>query len=190
MVISCGIILYKVNDKEVKFFVAHPGGPFWVNRDGWNFPKGRLEKKDEVWREPEASKIPFLATSTWHQKNFDEEATVLNAAMREFEEETAIPIKALIHTSRQCELKYLGKIKQSTKKYVHAFSVKYQDQWDIDINECYSNMAEIEYPPKSGKIIEIPENDKFCWMSYEELKLKTNPKHLVFYETILKKINY
>lgn len=58
--ISAGILLFK-NDPDLKILLAHPGGPYWQNKDegAWSIPKGLIE---------------------------DEEAK-LPAAIREFEEE-------------------------------------------------------------------------------------------------------
>ena len=62
--ISGGLLLYKLGDNEspLKVLVAHPGGPFFKNKDEgwWSIPKG----------EPDPGEDIFLA------------------ALREFEEET------------------------------------------------------------------------------------------------------
>ncbi len=57
---SAGILLFK-NTDELQFFLVHPGGPFWKNKDAgaWTIPKGE----------------------------FDDEGA-LDAAIREFKEET------------------------------------------------------------------------------------------------------
>ncbi len=58
--ISAGILLFKL-DPDLKFYLAHPGGPYWKNKDegAWSIPKGVIEEEEE--------KLP--------------------AALREFEEE-------------------------------------------------------------------------------------------------------
>ena len=64
MVASAGILLYRIGDgREV--LLAHPGGPFWANKDAgaWSIPKGELDGE-----EPKA------------------------AARREFEEEAGRPV--------------------------------------------------------------------------------------------------
>ena len=42
---SAGILLYKFNGNEIQFFLVHPGGPFWKNKDAgaWTIPKGEFE---------------------------------------------------------------------------------------------------------------------------------------------------
>jgi predicted NUDIX family NTP pyrophosphohydrolase len=63
--ISAGLLMYRVNNKVLEVLLAHPGGPFFKNKDDgyWSIPKG----------EPS-----------------DNEADLLETAKREFEEETGI----------------------------------------------------------------------------------------------------
>lgn len=42
--ISCGILLFRKN-KNIEFFLAHPGGVYNKNAK-WGLPKGHLEKSD------------------------------------------------------------------------------------------------------------------------------------------------
>jgi len=41
-VVSAGILLYRHRGDTVEVLLAHPGGPFWANRDegAWSLPKG------------------------------------------------------------------------------------------------------------------------------------------------------
>ncbi|MCF3108797.1 NUDIX domain-containing protein [Niabella sp. CC-SYL272] len=41
---SAGILLYKKEEQDLYFFLVHPGGPFWKNKDlgAWSIPKGEL----------------------------------------------------------------------------------------------------------------------------------------------------
>ena len=41
---SAGILLYKRSAGELLVLLAHPGGPFWQNRDdgAWTIPKGEI----------------------------------------------------------------------------------------------------------------------------------------------------
>ncbi|OCX50927.1 hypothetical protein BEL04_19595 [Mucilaginibacter sp. PPCGB 2223] len=63
---SAGILLYRKTGPALEFFLVHPGGPFFKNKDNgaWSIPKGEF--------------------------NDDEDA--LAAARREFEEETGLVI--------------------------------------------------------------------------------------------------
>ncbi|MBV8798507.1 MAG: NUDIX domain-containing protein [Alphaproteobacteria bacterium] len=46
---SAGILLWRRKRKEFEFFLVHPGGPFWRNRDAaaWTIPKGAIEPEEE-----------------------------------------------------------------------------------------------------------------------------------------------
>lgn len=146
---SAGLIVYRKNNDKIEFFVGHPGGPYWKNQKQYYFLKGHVEEGE----------------------------TILEAALREFEEESGRQI-----TSEP--LKYLGLVKQS-KKNVHAFLIKD----NFDERKCYSNTCEVEFPPKSGQLIEINEIDDYKWLTFEELKDITHPKHLPLYEESLNYIN-
>ena len=63
---SAGILLYKIENKELKVLLVHPGGPFWAKKDwgAWSVPKGE----------------------------FDDDEDPLDAAKREIEEETGIKV--------------------------------------------------------------------------------------------------
>lgn len=41
---SAGILLFRTNNNEPEFFLVHPGGPFWKNKDlgAWSIPKGEV----------------------------------------------------------------------------------------------------------------------------------------------------
>lgn len=45
--ISAGLLMYRVNNKNLEVFLVHPGGPFWKNNDKvWEIPKGLVEDDD------------------------------------------------------------------------------------------------------------------------------------------------
>ena len=46
---SAGILLYRQRDGRVELFLAHPGGPFWKNKDAgvWSIPKGLYEPDEQ-----------------------------------------------------------------------------------------------------------------------------------------------
>ncbi|HXT12726.1 MAG TPA: NUDIX domain-containing protein [Candidatus Angelobacter sp.] len=62
--ISAGMLMYRTREGELEFLLAHPGGPFWKDRDAgaWTIPKGEIQPGEEP----------------------------LAAAQREFEEETGL----------------------------------------------------------------------------------------------------
>lgn len=58
---SAGILVYRFNKKTPEFFLVHPGGPFWKNKDAgaWSIPKGEFADDED----------PLLAA----QREFKEE---------------------------------------------------------------------------------------------------------------------
>jgi predicted NUDIX family NTP pyrophosphohydrolase len=47
--VSAGLLMYRVRDGKLEFLLAHPGGPFWRDRDAgaWTIPKGELQPAEE-----------------------------------------------------------------------------------------------------------------------------------------------
>ena len=73
------------------------------------------------------------------------------AARREFEEETGLELVA--------RLTPLGDFKQPSGKLVSAFA----GEGDADLAGFCSNSCVIEWPPGTGRRIEIPEADRAGW---------------------------
>lgn len=50
VMISAGLLMYKFKDKKLQFFIVHPGGPFWKNKDlgAWTIPKGGVESGEDL----------------------------------------------------------------------------------------------------------------------------------------------
>ena len=46
---SAGILMYRRKGKDFEFFLVHPGGPFWKNKDAgaWTIPKGAIEPNED-----------------------------------------------------------------------------------------------------------------------------------------------
>jgi len=143
---SAGILVYR-KDSAFEFFLVHPGGPFWKNKNegAWSIPKGEFTDEDP-----------------------------LAAALREFEEETGQPIAG--------DFIPLNPIKQKGGKLVYAFGVA----GNIDENKIHSNTFEIEWPPRSGKQITIPEIDRAGWFGLEEARKLINPSQAAFLDDLLK----
>jgi len=49
MVVSAGILLYRMRGGSVEVLLVHPGGPFWANKDvaAWSIPKGLVEPGED-----------------------------------------------------------------------------------------------------------------------------------------------
>jgi predicted NUDIX family NTP pyrophosphohydrolase len=87
----------------------------------------------------------------------------LSAARREFEEELGTPAPA-------GEAADLGEIRQRAGKRVRAWALP----GDLDAGAIVSNTCELEWPPRSGRTIEIPEVDRAEWFSLETAREKIN----------------
>jgi len=131
---SAGILLFRKIDSQTEFFLAHPGGPFWAKKDldAWSIPKGEFEPGESP----------------------------LEAAKREFEEETGYTVDG--------DFLELKPIKQSSGKIVHIWAL----EGDCDASKVKSNLFQMEWPPRSGSIYEFPEIDKAGWFSREDALLK------------------
>ena len=46
---SAGLLLYRIRDRRLELFLAHPGGPFWAGKDDgvWSLPKGLIETGED-----------------------------------------------------------------------------------------------------------------------------------------------
>jgi predicted NUDIX family NTP pyrophosphohydrolase len=87
----------------------------------------------------------------------------LAAARREFEEElgTAPPAG---------DAHDLGEIRQKSGKRVRAWAIA----GDLDTAEIHSNTFMFEWPPRTGKMIEIPEVDRAGWFGLDVAREKIN----------------
>jgi predicted NUDIX family NTP pyrophosphohydrolase len=88
----------------------------------------------------------------------------LLAARREFEEELGSP-------PPNGPAEDLGEIRQRGGKLVRAWAVP----GDLDADAIVSNTFELEWPPRSGKVIEVPEVDRAAWFALEEARTRINP---------------
>ncbi len=48
--VSAGILLYRLSGDTLEVLLAHPGGPFWANKDlgAWSLPKGEAEPGEDL----------------------------------------------------------------------------------------------------------------------------------------------
>jgi predicted NUDIX family NTP pyrophosphohydrolase len=147
---SAGILVYRIRNKP-EVFLIHPGGPFWAKKDigSWSIPKGE----------------------------FDDNEDALEAAKREFKEETGTGLSGNFIS--------LTPIIQKAGKQVYAWAV----QSDIDAETIQSNTFKMEWPPKSGQWKSYPEVDKGAWFDMETAKEKINPAQAVLIEELLEKLN-
>ena len=152
---SAGILLYKFIDKTIFFLLIHPGGPFWKNKDleSWSIPKGE----------------------------FTEDENPLDAAKREFYEETGFKLESESET----DFIELDSVKLKSGKTIFAWALEF----DIDATLVKSNEFEMEWPPKSGKQQSFPEVDRAGWFQTEHALKKINPAQADFIVQIISKIS-
>lgn len=152
LVHSAGILPYRYVNGQLEVMISHPGGPFWEKKDtaAWSIPKGIVEENESV----------------------------LEAAIREFHEETGIQIDT--------DLIELGTKKQSSQKIITIFATNK----DIDTSKVVSNMFEMEWPPKSGIMKSFPENDRSQWFSIEIAKIKVFKGQIWFLDKLISELNY
>lgn len=139
---SAGILPFKLVGKEIYFLLGHPGGPFYTKKDAgvWSIIKGELEGEENL----------------------------LDAAKREFSEETTLPLSGSFIPLRS--------VKMKSGKIVHAWAL----ESEIEITNFKSNLFPLEWPPKSGKKQEFPEIDRIEWLAAEEAKVKILTYQLPF----------
>lgn len=145
--VSAGLLLFRRSgDGALELFLAHPGGPFWAHRDdgAWTIPKGAL--------------------------NADE--PLLDAARREFEEETGLrPTGPFLP---------LGSIRQKAGKTVHAWAW----EGDADPARVTSNTMRTEWPRGSGQWLTFPEVDRCAWFDPATARVKLNAAQAEFVERL------
>jgi predicted NUDIX family NTP pyrophosphohydrolase len=125
--VSAGLLVFRRHRGELQVLLVHPGGPFWANRvaGAWSIPKGEVDPAE----------------------------TLLDAARREFHEETGFTVAGAFLP--------LTPARQRSGKVVHAWAA----QGDCDPALLRSNTFSLEWPPHSGETREFPEVDRAAWLS-------------------------
>jgi predicted NUDIX family NTP pyrophosphohydrolase len=103
--------------------------------------------------------------------------SALQAAQREFQEETGF-------TASEPFLD-LGSIKQAGGKIVVAWAF----EGDCDPDKLISNHCQIEWPPRSGRSITIPEVDRGAWFSIAKAKERIKPTQIPLLDRLAKELN-
>lgn len=81
------------------------------------------------------------------------------AALREFAEELGTPAPPGTDLA-------LGTVRQRAGKQVTVWA----REGDLDATAAVSNLVEIEWPPRSGRRIEVPELDRVRWVPADEAR--------------------
>jgi len=147
---SAGIFMYRFREMKLQVFLVHPGGPFWSRKDkaAWSIPKGE----------------------------FDDLEAPLEAAKREFQEETGISVTG--------DFIDLGEVKQPGRKIIYVWAV----EGDCDPAAIKSNTFEMQWPPKSGKYKSFPEVDRAGWFSLGAAREKLHKGQVVLIDRLAEKL--
>lgn len=144
--VSAGLLMYHFREGALYVLLAHPGGPFFRNKDDghWTIPKGEAESGEDL----------------------------LNAARREFREETGVtPLGPFIA---------LKPITQKGGKVVHAWGFA----GTCDPGAIVSNTFVMEWPPRSGRRVAFPEIDRADFFDVPTAKRKVKAAQVPLIEEL------
>lgn len=148
---SAGILPFRLRNGHLEVMLVHPGGPLWAGKDegAWSISKGL----------------------------FEENESPLDAAKREFREETGFKVDGGYIE--------LGRIRQPSGKMVYAWAV----EKDLDEMKVVSNKFSMEWPRRSGIIREFPEIDRAGWFDIEIARNKILKGQQGFIDRLLSAID-
>ena len=101
-------------------------------------------------------------------------------AAREFAEETGFELGAVATDPARRHLD-LGEVTLKSGKVIRAWAV----EGDLDPSLARSNEIEIQWPPRSGRTMVIPEVDKVEWFGVEEARRRAHPAQAEFVDRLL-----
>lgn len=145
-VTSAGLLVHCGRGDAARVLVAHMGGPFWARKDerAWSVPKGLVEPGEDV----------------------------AAAARREFAEELGVP-------APDGPLLDLGAFRYSSGKVVHVLAVEVPASLvgspddpacdDLTTRPGIST-ARVEWPPRSGRHLDVPEVDRAVWFALDDAR--------------------
>lgn len=98
----------------------------------------------------------------------------LAAAQREFQEETGF--------ASAPPFLPLGELRQKSGKRITAWAF----EGDADPSRLVSNLFEVEWPPRSGRMQSFPEIDRVRWFAPEEARRKLIAGQVPFVDALLR----
>ncbi len=107
---------------------------------------------------------------------YEAEEDPLTVARREFEEETGIAVNG--------DFLPLGEVKQAGGKIVTAWAV----EGNCDPAGLKSNTFQMEWPPRSKKIAEFPEVDRWEWFSLDAARERILAGQKIFLDRLIEAI--
>ena len=105
----------------------------------------------------------------------DEGEAPLAAALREFAEEVGHPAPAGPFVP-------LGEVVLKSGKKVIAFAAR----GELDPAALRSNEIDVEWPPRSGRTLRIPEVDRAAWVTLERARELINPAQVPLIEAAMR----
>jgi predicted NUDIX family NTP pyrophosphohydrolase len=100
-------------------------------------------------------------------------------AAREFAEETGFNLEDVARDPGSAHAD-LGEVTLKSGKLIRAWAV----EGDLDARHAVSNECEIEWPPRSGRTMTIPEVDRVEWFGVEEARRRAHPVQAAFVERL------
>lgn len=100
---------------------------------------------------------------------------LLDGAKREFAEETGHVVGSSARTIE------LGSIRQRGGKTVHVWAV----EGDLDPAAAHSGTFAMEWPPRSGMHIDVPELDRVAWFTPDAAREAMNPAQAPLVDRLL-----
>jgi predicted NUDIX family NTP pyrophosphohydrolase len=108
---------------------------------------------------------------------YEEGEDPLAVARREFEEELGSPAPA-------GDAIELGELEQPSRKLITAYAI----EGDVDVGTLSSNLFEMEWPPKTGRLQFFPEVDRAQWFTVKEARDKILPGQRPFIDRLLERL--
>ena len=156
---SAGILLYRSRPDEP----AELSGP-----DG--------DRVEVLLAHPGGPIFAKRDADTWTipKGEFEPGESAWEVALREFEEETG-------HAAPGGPPIVLGQIQQKGGKLVDAWAL----EGDLDPARPRATRFEIEWPPRSGRRMEIPEIDRVEWFAPDEARRRIKAAQIPFIDRLL-----
>ncbi len=104
-----------------------------------------------------------------------DDGDLLAAARREFREEIG-------RDAPDGPTVDLGEVRMRSGKVVHAWGI----EGDLDPRALASMTVEIEWPPRSGRIVTVPEIDRVAWLRPLEARRRLNLAQAEFVDRLLR----
>jgi predicted NUDIX family NTP pyrophosphohydrolase len=154
---SAGLLMYRKRGNNLEVFLAHPGGPFFKNKDDghWTIPKGEIESEEES----------------------------LSAAIREFREEIGIDTDPSVKFIDLGSIRQQGgKVVHGWAFQGDCPAGGGPSGWCPSGRT--GNTFQIEWPPRSGEFQTFPEIDRAEFFPLDLARKKIKSAQLPFLDRL------